>query len=159
MAIQTWIDKIADLWSDIDTHDGGKLRAYRLFVVGDIPESITAPAVLTFPVSVSTTYSTGGPLVEHWIGRSEFHLFDNIDRRNYPMLMPYFAKIRNAAIGSITLGGTVVNFNIGQDYTGEPGIEGPVEFSYGDESPNLGLVVNWFVKENIAGQSGVTPAA
>ena len=160
MALENWIDKIADLWSAIETHEAGTLRSYKLATSADFPESISAPCVMTYPTEMSLTYSIGGPLFEHWIGQSDFYLFDNVSKVNLPMLVPYFARIRNVAIASITLSSTVVNFSIGSDNTGRPTIQGPVSLQYGDnDNPHHGLVVNWFVKEDISNESGVSPSA
>ena len=160
MSLENWIDKIADLWSQIETHDGGTMRAYKLATVAEFPESIKAPCVMTYPTEVGLTYSVGGPIHEHWIGQSDFYLFDNVSKSNLPQLLPYFRKIRNAAIASITLSATVANFSIGSIDTGRPTIQGPVELIYGDnDQPHHGLIVNWFVKEDISNESGVSPAA
>ena len=160
MALENWIDKISDLWAAIETHEGSTLRSYKLFEVSEFPESIKAPCVMTYPLDMSMIYSTGGPVIEHWIGRSDFYLFDNVSKVHLPQLVPYFRKIRNVAIASITLSSTVDNFSIGSSDTGKPTMEGPVALIYGDaDSPHHGIIVNWFVKENISNESGVSPAA
>ena len=160
MAIENWIDEIPKLWEQIQTHEGGTLKAYRLFDKAEFPETIAAPAVLTYPTEMSMIYSTGGPIFEHWYGRSDFYLFDNVSKVNLPALISYMRKARNAAIGSITLSSTVVNFSIGSVDLGRPTIEGPLEMTYGNaESPYHGFIINWFVKSDISNENGVTVAA
>lgn len=128
--------------------------------VDDFPETIKAPAVLTYPTSVSLSYSTGGPLLAHWVGKSDFFLFPNVSKSNLPRLLPYFERIAVAAMGAITLSGSVIYFMIDSTDSGSPSIEGPVVLGYGDnDNQYLGIVVNWKVKENISGISGLSVSA
>lgn len=160
MALHEWIDKISDRWATIETHDGNTLRAHKIFVRDDFPESITAPAVLTYPSGVGLYYSQGGPVHAHWVGRSDFYLFDNVSKSNLPRLVPYYEKIYISVLGNLTLDNAVVEFSIQESELGQQSIQGPVELSYGnDGAPMLGLIVNWRVKDDISNDSGVTVAA
>jgi len=159
MAIESWIDRIADRWAQVETHEGGTLRAYRILEIDEFPESIEAPCVLTYPTGMNLTYSVGGPDVEHWTGRSDFYLFPNVSKQNIPALVLYFRRIRNIAISSITLSSTVDYFMIDSQDAGAPSIQGPVSLTYGGDDPMHGLVVNWKVKENISNETGVSVAA
>jgi len=158
--LQNWIDKISDRWATIVTHEGGTLRAHKMSELDDFPETVSAPAVITYPSDVSLTYSVGGPILAHWVGRSEFYLFPNVSKSNLPRLLPYFERIAVAAMGSITLSGSVLYFMIDSTDAGSPSMEGPVQLTYGDnDNPYLGIVVNWKVKENISGMTGLSVAA
>ena len=160
MALENWIDRIVVRWAQIETHTGGSLRSYKLYEINEFPEIVTPPCVLTYPTGVNITYSVGGPIVEHWTGRSDFYLFGNVSKTNLPQLVVYFKKIRNTAISSITLNNTCDYFMIDSQDIGAPSIQGPVVLQYGDgDNPMHGLVVNWKVKENISNEDGVTVAA
>jgi len=156
--IENWIDALCDRWA-IATHTGGTVRSYRMFGINEFPESLELPCAITYPVDVRLEYSTGGPIIEHWRGRTEFHLFPGADKRHYPELIQYFRRIRNAAMGAITLSGKVAYMLI-DSAEGEPSMQGPVVLQYGDgDAPHLGIVVNWRVKSNISTESGLTVAA
>lgn len=155
MAVENWIDAISALW-EIEDGAGGTVKSYRVFEKSEFPETITVwPCAITYTRGVKSNYSLGGPCIDHWQGVTEFHLYDNVDRSHMPEMMRWFARIRNAAAGSITLGGLVAHFML--DPSVENNILGPVVMQFGSENPHHGLVVSWTVKENVSG--AFTPAA
>ncbi len=155
MALEDWIDDVAALW-DIGDGEGGLVRSYRAYAdEADWPESLQdLPCAISYTTDCDPTYSTGGPLIDLYRGVTEFHLFPNVYKRNLPVLMRYFARIRNAAAGAITLSGKVAHFLLRRDV---PGIQGPVTLTYGQDAPHMGIIVNWEVKESVTGD--YTPAA
>lgn len=153
MACEAWIDAIAKLWQ-VSDGKGSTLRSYRVYERAEFPEALQPPCVLTYVSEVRMSYSLGGPCIELWNGVSEFHLTPDIGKHHYPAIMLFYARIRNAAAGSMKLGGLVDVFLLRDD---EPSIRGPVVMQYGEEAPHLGLVVNWMVKSNVTG--AFTPAA
>lgn len=153
MAVEGWIDTIAKLW-EVSDGKAGSLRSYKVYERAEWPEAIAAPCVLTYTTEVVMRYSLGGPCVELWNGVSEFHLTQDIGKHNYPAIMLFFARIRDAAASSMQLGGAVSHFALRTD---TPSIQGPVRLQYGAEPEHLGLIVNWEVKENTTGD--FSPAA
>jgi hypothetical protein len=155
MALEDWIDDVAALW-DIGDGEGGLVRSYRVYADDQPwPESLQElPCALSYATDCTPEYSTGGPLVDMYRGVTEFHLFPNTAKINLPPLMKFFARIRNAAAGSMTLSGKVAHFLLRKDV---PGIQGPVTLTYGQDAPHLGILANWEVKENVTGD--YTPAA
>jgi len=158
MAVETWIDDITRLWDQVSDGRGGSVRSYRVYEKDDFPEALSDfPCALTYSTEVENVYSLGGPLVDLWQGVTEFHLFPNVDKRNFPAIMKFFARIRNAASGSMTLGGKVAHFLLRNANSGGASIQGPVVLQYGGEEPHHGLLVFWEVNENCSGD--YTPAA
>lgn len=154
MAVENWIDEICKLW-EIDDGRGGTVRSYRVFERQEFPAAITqVPCAITYTTEVTSQYSLGGPLIDMWQGQTEFHLTLDIDKSYYPELMRFFAKIRNAAAGSMTLSSKVDHFLLRVDEG--PSIQGPITLQYGSEEPHLGIIVYWEVKENVSGD--YTPA-
>jgi len=148
MAVEDWIDALARLWEIADGR-GGTLKSYRSYERAEFPEALTVyPCALTYMVDVTHEYSAGGPAVDVYNGRTQFHLFPSAAKSLMPQAMRFVARIRNAAASSITLGGTVAHFALRRDV---PSIEGPVVLKYGSEEPHIGLIVNWRVKENVSG--------
>jgi len=147
MGIETWIDLIVDRWRTIEDPRGGNLRAYYVFKQEEFPEAITEyPCALTYVTDLSGDYSAGGSR-EHWNGTTEFHLVSDVGKHHYPYIMRWFALIRNAVLGSVSLGGSVSHFM--PQVEGGPFIQGPVVLQYGSDAPHLGLVANWIVKEQV----------
>jgi hypothetical protein len=158
MAVEQWIDAIAKLWDAVSDGRGGNVTSYRAYERDNFPEALADfPCAITYVTEVENIYSTGGPLIDLWRGVTEFHLFPGVDKRDLPQLMRYFARIRNAASGSITLGGLVSHFLLRVSNSGGPSIVGPVVLQYGSEQPHHGLLVYWEVKETVSGD--YTPAA
>ena len=145
MAVESWIDELCAVW-EVSDGERGTVRSYRVYSKAEFPAAITVfPCAITYIESVEATYSAGGPCINYWLGVTEFHLFPNTDKGNYPAIMLYYARIIAAAAARLTLGGLVSHFILRSG--GEPGIVGPVVLQYGGEDPHHGLVVNWRVKE------------
>jgi hypothetical protein len=156
MAIENWIDDLVDVMGSVKGHHGKAVRAYYVYKKAEFPDAIAAyPCVLTFTDAVQPSYSVGGPLIDAWVGLCEFHLFPDVSRAHYPEIMLYFARIRNAMAGSMTLGGKVAHFLPRADVPYP--LRGPVRLQYGEEQEHLGIVMQWQVKENVS--ADFTPAA
>lgn len=145
MAIEHWIDKVCKLW-EIDDGSGGKLRSYRVYERAEFPQSITPPCVLTYALGVQCEYSLEGIDYNHWHGISEFHLTPDLDKSKLPNLLLFFARIRAAAAGNMTLDHRVEYFRLKTDGAS---IEGPLELLYGNEAPHWGLRVHWEALETL----------
>lgn len=145
MGAENWIDKITALWGTVEDGRGGYVRSYRVFERNEFPESISEyPCVITWITKPTVIqYSAGGPAVVVYTGISEFHLFPNTNKTNYPALIKYIDRIIRAAASSITLGGAVSHFLLAPTDPLVPGV-----LAYGSEEPHHGIVVNWVVKEN-----------
>lgn len=143
MAIENWIDSIAAVWDSVDNGKGGKVRSYRVFEKDEFPEALTDfPCAITYPQGVKATY--GSVSVDLWRGATEFHLFPNEKKNNFPALLRYYRRIIVAAAANLTLGGKVAHFLLLPD---EQNIRGPVVLQYGTEMLHHGLMVYWEVKE------------
>lgn len=131
--------------------------AYRAFERNNFPEDITIfPSVISVVTEVVQIVSVGKSM-DLWTGISEFYIAKDTAKSNWPKVLSYFGKIKNAAAGTTTLNGTVSSFVLGP--AGNPSIVGPVPISYGSENPHLGLIVNWFVKEDTSDEvSGLVSA-
>lgn len=150
MAVEDWIDEIADLAGTVDDGRGGKVRSYRVFAKAEFPESLSDyPCALTYTAEVRPDYSLSGPCTDLWYGMTEFHLFPNVAKSNYPALMRYFARIKAAFALHMTLNGKVAYVQLRTD---EPGLQGPVTLQYGEEAQHLGIVARWVVKEDTTGE-------
>ena len=148
MAVENWIDAVAKAF-EIDDGRGGTVRSYRVFEKAEFPEALSDyPCAITYPVSVSSQYSLGGPCIDLWRGKTEFHITENVNKGNLPMLLRYIARIRYAAAANMKLGGLVEHFVLS---TEGPSILGPVVLRYGGEEPHQGFIVHWVVKENVSG--------
>ena len=158
MSIENWIDQICKVWGTVGNGQGGHVRSYLVYEKEEFPEAITVyPCAITYTTNVIDQYSVGGPLIDHWKGVTEFHLFPSADKRNFPAIMLYFSRIRNAAAANMQLGGRVAFFQLRQG--DEPSIEGPVVLRYGGEDPHHGLIVHWICKQSVSGETGYVPAA
>lgn len=160
MAVENWIDAIVDVWAGIDNGKGGKVRAFSVYRKDEFPNALAAeqmPCVLTYTTSVEAD-SNDALGFDHWRGVSEFHLFPNLDRANYPAVMLFYKRIRQAAAANIKLGNRVSLFVLRNNVSRVTGasIEGPVALQYGSESPHLGLVVHWLVKEDVTTETPVS---
>jgi hypothetical protein len=146
MAVEEWADEIAALAGTVGDGRGGKVRSYAVFKKAEFPEAITVyPCAITYTAEMTPSYSLGGPCIDLWHGVTEFHLFAGVAKSNYPALMRYFARIKAAFAGAMTLGGKVAYCQLRID---EPGLQGPVVLQYGGEDPHLGIVARWVVKED-----------
>lgn len=158
MAVENWIDDITRLWEFAAPGENGRLvKAFRVFEKDEFPEALTAdlyPCALTYTVDVASDYGAGGPNIDFYHGRTEFHVVPSAAKSYYPRLMRYLALVRNAAAGSVKLAGKVDSFLLRADEG--PSIEGPVLLQYGSEEPHLGLVVHWVVKEDVSGDFAVS---
>ncbi len=144
MAIETWIDALARRW-EISDGKGGTVRSYRLYEKAEFPDAIAeTPCALTLPAKVvfKEAYK-----VAIWSGKTEFHLIENLDKSRLPDVVLFFNRILAAAAADVTLGGLVSYFMLSEEDAGS--ITGPLEMTWGSESPHLGMVVNWIVKENL----------
>jgi hypothetical protein len=104
------------------------------------------PSAITFGEEVHPHYSDSGPNVDIWMGVTEFHLFPDLKKANFPEMQRYFGKIRNAFAYHRRLGGLVDHMVIG---------EGGIVFSkgsFGSEVEHHILVVHWEVKENVTAE-------
>lgn len=149
MAVELWIDEICDLAGTVSNGRGGRVRSYYVFKKAAFPDSISVfPCALTYTTELRASYSLGGPSTDIWYGITEFHLFPNEAKSNYPAIMRYFARIQAAFAGSMTLSGKVAYFQLRTD---EAGLQGPVTLAYGSEEPHLGIIARWMVKEDTSG--------
>ena len=149
MAVETWIDEIAKLAGTVSNGRGGKVRSYQVFNKAEFPEALTVfPCAITYTSEVRMEYSLGGPCVDLWYGMTEFHLTPGTAKSDYPYIMRFFARIKAAFAGKMTLGGKVAYFQLRTD---EAGLQGPVVLQYGGEEPHLGIVARWLVKEDTSG--------
>lgn len=140
MAIENWIDALAAVWDEVGDGRGGYVKSYRCVDRAEFPEAIAQyPAVISYPRSVLCDGFT-----DIWTGVSEFHISESDAKFLLPEVIGYFARIRNAAMAHITLGGLVARFVLADQ---NASIQGPVALVYGSEHPHWGLVVNWTVKE------------
>lgn len=144
MGAETWIDDITDLWAAISDFRGSNVHSYKVFKKEEFPESITeVPAAITYITSLPVVqYSAGGPSILVYSGVTEFHLTQSVAKNQYPYVMRFYDPIIQAAAAHVTLFGKVSHFVL----TGEPPIR-PGILQYGSESPHLGIMVNWQVKE------------
>jgi hypothetical protein len=148
VAIEQWIDDLAKVWEFKDSK-GQMVKSARLFTKTDFPDTISVfPQAISYPTRLLSEYSVISAPQDIWQGRTEFHLTPNLDKSQFPYILKFFAKIRNAAAGKITLGGKVMEFHLRQE---ESSIEGPVQLQYGEEAPHYGLLVYWQVIEFVDG--------
>ncbi len=146
-SIETFIDELARVWA-FETGDGGTLRSFGLM---EIPDAITptmAPCVFSYPISCKPQYSTGGPTLLFWRGRSEFHLTNDVKPANTAYVVSYFRRILKAAMGSLTLNGTVELFVIPEE--DEALIFTTYKRADGADD-HQGIVVLWDVKQSVSG--------
>ncbi len=152
MAVESWIDALAKRWEFTDGKKG-TILSYRLFERDEFPESLpdlnTTKCALTYVTDVEVQYSAGGPCIDLYKGTTEFHLTADLKKSNLPYLLRFISRIRDAAAGSIKLGGTVDHFVV-------KSITGPMALQYGDEALHHGFVVEWEVKENVSGDFTVS---
>lgn len=150
--IESWIDNLAKVCGTIEAGKHKLLRAYRMYQVAEMPESLTEfPCALQFIESVQTTYSATGVCTNIWRGLTEFHLSSDLSRRKLPEILLFYGRIRNAFAANITLYGSVAYCLLDPERTDN--IEGPLDMKYGNEASHFGLVAHWIVKEV---ETGVT---
>lgn len=147
MAVENWIDELARLWGTVDDGKGRKVHAYSVFERDEYPEALSIfPCAISYITRVPVVqYSAGGPGVIVYRGVTEFHLTENISRRNMAYVIRFYERIIRAAASKVTLGGLVSHFVLSD---GDPLVPGVLV--YGSEEPHFGIVVNWIVKENPA---------
>ena len=146
-SVDNWIEALAQIWVFADGR-GGTLRSFGMV---DAPESVTptmAPCAISYPLGCRPQYSTGGPTILHWRGRTEFHLTEDVKVGNVPYVVSFFRRILTAAMANMTLGGTCDLFLLPED-------EEAVQFvTYkradgADESQ--GIAVYWLVDQTVSG--------
>jgi hypothetical protein len=144
MAVTDWIDEIAKAWGTIDDGKGGKVRSYRVFEKAEFPESISIfPSAITYITDIPfCNYSAGGPNEVRYNGQSEFHLYPNVSKGNYPSMMLVYQRIFEAAAAHITLQGKVSEFILTKQNPIKPGV-----IRFGTEAEHLGMIVSWTVME------------
>ena len=151
MAIENWIDEVVEVFGSVAGHAGKAVRAYYVYRKAEFPDALSAyPCVLTFSEALRPEYSRSGPLIDAWVGVTEFHLYPDQARAHYPEVMLYFARIRNAMAAHVTLGGRVAHFLPRLDVPYP--LRGPVVLKFGGEEPHVGIVVQWQVKENVGSE-------
>lgn len=156
MALESWIDKIAELMAVSDGRNGTVL-SYRCYDKAQMPEALSQfPCAITYVTGarLATGMSTGGPLKMLYRGVTEFHLTANTDKSQLPYCMLFFGRIRNAVASHLQLSGLVDDFRLQSDNS----IVGPATLQYGAEDPHFGLVVNWEVKADETSDTGYSPA-
>lgn len=145
MAVEQWIDEICKIAGSVPNGKGGKVLSYSVFEKSNFPEGLSKfPCAITYTTQVVSTYSISGPCVDMWKGVTEFHLSAGTAKTDFPDIMRYFARIRAAFAGRVTLGGKVAYCLLS---TEEPSLQGPVVLTYGTEQPHYGIVARWVVKE------------
>lgn len=145
MAIESWIDELVAVAGSVKSHIGGQVKAYRVFKKSEIPEALSEfPCAITFGFHMVPTYSDSSPCVDLWEGSTEFHLFADDKKANYPEAMRYFAKIRNAFAFRRRLGGLVEHLTL-TDMT-------LVMAQYGLENEHHAILVTWQVKERVTAE-------
>lgn len=153
MAIEDWADELTGLWGQISDGKGGNVKSYSMLKKRDFPEKIEVfPSALSFIEDVVTNYSSGGPLIDFYRGFTEFHILKDTSKENYPDLYKFIRLIRDKAASSIQLNAKIGGGNFVLDTEGRPSIVGPVSLQYGTDAPHLGLIANWTVKDNVAGE-------
>jgi len=148
MAVENWIDEVARLAGNVKAHNKGNVRSYLVFAKSEIPETITEyPCAITYVQGLRAQYSQGGVCIDLLDGQTEFHLFPDTKKTNYPELARYFGKIRAAWAANMSLGGRVDHCVLKPDQSLEI-----VTLSYGSEEEHHGILVHWEVKENVTGE-------
>lgn len=155
MAVTDWIDTLASIW-EVEDPNGKTIHSYRVYDPSErgyaFPETINEwPSVLSYPTSMDVEYSQSGPQLAYWLGVSEFYCMPSVDKIHIPYVMDFYKIIYHQAARNFQLGGLVTEFHIFPGDAG-PSIQGPVELRYGGEEPHMGLIVNWFVKEQIVSE-------
>lgn len=148
--VKYWFNTLCKLWSEI-TDDKGK--AVVSYTMEKIPERVTVfPCAISFLVgSIDASNSLGGPAMVTYNGKTEFHLTGSLQRNLLPYVMSFPDKIIAKAASSITLGGKVISFKLGN-----PGSIRPVQLVWGGEDEHYGLEVPWTVIENQSGKYTVS---
>lgn len=150
MAVEDWIDEVCKLAGEVSNGKGGTVKSYSVFKKDNFPEALTVfPCAISYTTQVISEYSDSGPCIDLWKGHTEFHLVPNTNKQNYPEIMRYFARIRNAFALHRKLGGKVSFIQLSID---EASLQGPVTMQYGTENPHLGILASWIVKENVSGK-------
>ena len=143
MAIETWIDTLADAFNFVYT-GALKVQTYHLYSDPQFPPALsTFPCALSYPTGV-TCYVGDGAAYDIWTGKTEIHVTQNADFASLKFVLPFAGLIKAAAAGKVTLGGLVAYFLL---RTSGQSIEGPAKLVYGQESPHWGYVAHWVVKE------------
>lgn len=147
MAVTDWIDEVVKLAGSVKAHNKGYVRAYLVFKKTEIPETISEfPCAITYVEGLRASYSQGGPCIDLWDGVTEFHLFPDLNKSNFPEMIRYYGKIRTAWAANMSLGGRVEHCVL----KAEEAIT-MVKMTYGSEAEHHGLMVHWEVKENVTG--------
>ena len=148
--VEDWIDTLVKVW-EIDDGKGQTVRSYRLFERDEFPDVVPLdrPSALSFIEDVSISYSQGGPNLAFWRGSTEFNLTPDLNRSRVPYVLKFYRRIIVAAAANLKLGGLagIEHFILLPDST----VSGPEVLKYGDQTPHLGLVARWEVKERFTG--------
>lgn len=154
MAVENWIDDVIKAIGKVKSHAGGTITVYRMAMRPDVPEVIsTFPSVLIYPERlISAQYTAGGACKEVWEVHGKFYLFSDTKKTNLPEMIRYFAKIRNATLASITLGGKVDHFIFGTEPMKLAGFQDTVDGPWRD-----GIEVFWEVKSDVGAEVTVGP--
>jgi hypothetical protein len=146
MGADSWMDAFSNMLGTIAASKSQPMNTYSMIGKNNIPDALTKfPSALTFIDDVTYEYSLGGPNYAFWQGQTEIHVFPNVSRKNYSILMKYYEAILVAFATHVTLGGKVVTCMLRQT----PSIQGPLSFTYGNDDPHHGFLINWSVKEKI----------
>lgn len=150
MAVENWIDEVCKLAGEVDNGKGGKVLSYSVFGKTNFPEGLSVfPCAISYVTQVESQYSSSGPCIDLWRGVTEFHLTEGSAKKDYPAVMRFFSRIRNAFALHRTLNGKVSYIQLSIE---DPSLQGPVVLQYGTEQPHHGIVARWVVKENVTGQ-------
>ena len=140
--IESWIDALTRVW-EIEDGRGGTVKSYRLFEAEELPEALSIyPCAISYPTQMDM--HSGSAAYNLWQGVTEFHISPTVEKTAIADVLRYFARIRSAAAANVTLGGLVSYFVLDESSS----IQGPVHLEYGEQSPGMGLIVHWTVKEN-----------
>jgi hypothetical protein len=145
MAIENWIDTFCERFA-VAAGSRGTVRSYVYYKRAELPgKPDQYPCAITLPERVKILHSAGGPNVDLWIGRTEFHLWPDVGFDKLPDVCLYQTRIAAAMDGAITLGGLVANV----DYDPQrPDLLIPAQLRWAEEDPwHWGAVVYWQVKE------------
>jgi hypothetical protein len=151
-AVETWIDTLCKVFN-IDDGRGGQIHSFVIFEKNELPAAITPeliPCAVSYVSDVQFEYSTGGPTIFYWNGQTEFHLTSDVKPANIAYIMPFFGRIFAAAAQQAKLSNKVELFQIPNN---TPGVMLFATYKNADgHDDHQGIVVKWFVKQNLSGQ-------
>jgi hypothetical protein len=149
MAVTDWIDEIVKQMGKIQCHTAKKLTVYRVASKGEIPEALAAfPCAVIYPTRLISAQYSASSGKEVWEVKGEFYIFSDNKKTNLPALMTYFAKIRDATLSSVTLGGRVDHFK----FVNADSMMLAVMTYEVDGPERHGIAVTWEVKADVTGE-------